>query len=415
MLKRRLVLGVFLCVNTLVNMDHGSIPAAASEIASDLNLSKFQMGVLGSSIFIGVTLGGVLSAYLFHKLDAKLILCFGTFLNGVLVAGFPLSNSLLLLTYLNRLLTGICQVFLIIYVPVWIDLFGKVSKTLWMTVLQTTVPLGVLSGYALTAFITQTWNWRFTFYAQAFLYIPCVVLMFSFPSRKISYSQDNSDYQSLDEYSNYVQNKAEFLEKLYELFSNRQFLYLMLGQACIYFVVTGLQFWGTDYSIKVLLMEESAVYTYYAATTITGPTLGVLLGGYLSHKAGGYETSEAGYVCAVLGGLGCLVAIPVPLVSSFGVFMGLLWGVLFFGAGMMPCLIGMIIRVVEPQHKALANSVNSIMTNLLGYLPAPLMYGFMCDLTGGDRSNAGMMLVMYWSLLAEFFVILALVRPKLKV
>lgn len=53
--------------------------------------------------------------------------------------------------YVSRFLSGACQVFLLVYYPVWIDKFGQNIKTLWLTLLQICVPLGVFLGYGITS------------------------------------------------------------------------------------------------------------------------------------------------------------------------------------------------------------------------------------------------------------------------
>ena len=53
--------------------------------------------------------------------------------------------------YVSRFLTGAFQVFLLVYYPVWIDKYGQNRKTLWLTLLQICVPLGIFAGYGITA------------------------------------------------------------------------------------------------------------------------------------------------------------------------------------------------------------------------------------------------------------------------
>lgn len=40
---------------------------------------------------------------------------------------------------------------MIVYFPVWVDIFGDDEKTLWLSYLQIGVPIGVFLGYAITA------------------------------------------------------------------------------------------------------------------------------------------------------------------------------------------------------------------------------------------------------------------------
>ena len=60
--------------------------------------------------------------------------------------------------YATRFVTGVCQVFLLVYYPIWIDKFGKDKKTIWLTLLQICVPLGIFMGYGMTAIIISTGN-----------------------------------------------------------------------------------------------------------------------------------------------------------------------------------------------------------------------------------------------------------------
>lgn len=95
-------------------------------------------------------------------------------------------------------------------------------------------------------------------------------------------------------------------------------------------------------------------------------------------------------------------------------FVLLLWMVLFFGGGMMPGLTGVMISSVNNDVKPLATSLASVFTNLLGYLPAPIIYGFICDFTGGRTSPYGMLTIIYFCFISEFFIILtALTKNKL--
>src|SRR5690349_8962158 len=46
--------------------------------------------------------------------------------------------------------------------------------------------------------------------------------------------------------------------------------------------------------------------------------------------------------------------------------------------------------------KAMGYSIAQIIQNLLGYSPAPVLYGFVMDMTGGEESRYGMVLLMLW-------------------
>lgn len=98
----------------------------------------------------------------------------------------------------------------------------------------------------------------------------------------------------------------------------------MMSISCLYFVVTGIQFWASDYLLNVMNIQPSLVFPTYAITTVTGPTLGVVMGGAVCHKTGGYRAKNAIYVCGIFGFLGCLCAIPVPFIKNFAIFICML-------------------------------------------------------------------------------------------
>jgi len=73
-------------------------------------------------------------------------------LTAILIFLFTIINIISILFFI-RFLTGICQVFRLVYFPVWVDRYGKSASTMWLTFLQLGTPLGVFTGYALTALI----------------------------------------------------------------------------------------------------------------------------------------------------------------------------------------------------------------------------------------------------------------------
>ena len=72
-----------------------------------------------------------------------------------------------------------------------------------------------------------------------------------------------------------------------------------------------------------------------------------------------------------------------------------------------------MISSVPKQHRAYANSMGAIFLNLLGYLPAPFLYGLVDELTSsGDKvdnnkSRYGMVVLMSWSVLGAISLAVA--------
>lgn len=125
------------------------------------------------------------------------------------------------------------------------------------------------------------------------------------------------------------------------------------------------------------------VFPTYATTAITGPVLGATCGSILITKLGGYETLQSMRALLILGVLCAVIAIPIPFLRSFPLFIGFTWLFLFLGGAMMPSMTGVMISSVYKGWRPLANSFAQVMINLCGYLPSPVLYGLICSLTGG--------------------------------
>mmetsp|Transcript_39102 Transcript_39102/g.34784 ORF Transcript_39102/g.34784 Transcript_39102/m.34784 type:complete len:128 (+) Transcript_39102:185-568(+) len=127
MSKERTIKTMFIiscCAAILINLDHGILPACTSELMKDQDLNEVEIGLLGSLVFFGLVSGSLVAGFVFRKYPSKLIICCTTVGNILSLFLFPISNTYLVLSF-SRMLTGFCQVFAVIYFPVWIDRFGK--------------------------------------------------------------------------------------------------------------------------------------------------------------------------------------------------------------------------------------------------------------------------------------------------
>ena len=51
------VFGIIFMINLLINIDHGVIPAATTNLKDDLSLDNSYLGLLGSIVYFGLTIG----------------------------------------------------------------------------------------------------------------------------------------------------------------------------------------------------------------------------------------------------------------------------------------------------------------------------------------------------------------------
>ena len=101
----------------LINIDHGSIPAATIALKKDLGMDNVALGMLGSLVYLGLTagnlncslfkLGSLLATPLFSYLSAKTILIASFFSNAFALLLFTTSDLYIILAT-SRFLVGFC-------------------------------------------------------------------------------------------------------------------------------------------------------------------------------------------------------------------------------------------------------------------------------------------------------------------
>ena len=116
-----------LFMNTLINVDHGVMPAGSIVIKDALGINNTEYGLLGSIVFFGLTLGSVAATFLYATCNTKVVLIIVLLLNGLSLLMFVMTTQYTLLL-MSRFLTGFFQVFISIYFPVWSDMFGATDK-----------------------------------------------------------------------------------------------------------------------------------------------------------------------------------------------------------------------------------------------------------------------------------------------
>jgi hypothetical protein len=207
--------------------------------------------------------------------------------------------------------------------------------------------------------------------------------------------KQNMSFES--NYSQDTKNKKKMLRLICSILKRKRFTYTMIATSILFFVISGIQFWASDYMRLVLKMPEEIVFPAYSIITLTAPTMGCIVGGGLTHVCGGYNHPNAIKLILYVGLIGTILSLPIPFVVHFPTFLILFWLSLFSGGFIMPGMTGIMINSAPKKHKALANSIAYVSYNLLGYVPGPLVYGVL-TFYFGPESNYGM-IALIWSLI----------------
>ncbi len=165
--------------------------------------------------------------------------------------------------------------------------------------------------------------------------------------------------------------------------------------ASMFIIIGALQFWINDYMEKVLEIEDKNKRLYvFTSVYITSPVFGIIIGGMISGKIGGYDTEKAIYIPLLSSLMVSIIANIVPLAKSLTSFTILFWLYLFFGSIIVPVCSGLVLCSVEKQYSGSAATINTLVYNVLGKLIGPNFYGYLKDKVGDEKS-----VIPFWCLL----------------
>jgi hypothetical protein len=122
----------------------------------------------------------------------------------------------------------------------------------------------------------------------------------------------------------------------------------MLSLCVAYFIVTGVQFWISNYMETVLHKPLPLVNTVFSIVSISAPTLGcfvgkmqlITIGGTTVQLAGGYESKYALPICFLFTIFSTGVSLPIPYTDNFWLVSVFIWIQLFCGGASVPPLTG---------------------------------------------------------------------------
>jgi len=156
----------FFC-SVMVNYDHGSLPGCSEQMMERFHVSSLGFGSIGTFVYAGLTVGSALGtkAYKDSK-NIKMILGGSLLMNGIMLIAFTIGTNFLV-HLIIRFITGMFQVFVTIFTPVWADCLGSSKlKAIWISILLIASPCGVFLGFTITTIFDSydNWGWEWSFY-----------------------------------------------------------------------------------------------------------------------------------------------------------------------------------------------------------------------------------------------------------
>ncbi|ORC87964.1 putative transporter protein [Trypanosoma theileri] len=408
LLTRNLIL--FTVLKTIGSFDSGAFSAALGAengIAEEWGLSTVHQGTLSSSVFLGNILGCPLSGNLFSRYSAKAVLVWSLILHTLFTFLFATLTEYRC-ALLCRFLIGITLSFVIVYTPVWVDTFApRDRQSMWMASHNAGVPLGIMLGYCIGAFLPSytNVNWEWAFYIKCIITIPAVAYLIRVDSRSIdrrvtvNSSNNRCDTvtsqamsplpphrRAAERIFNILHSNILFMWRAcVPLFHSTEYMCSMLAMCSLYFVVTGLQNFVTQYlRDEPFKASMKTIMVGFGGAVVTAPVLGVITGGILLDRIGGYQHNlrrVTTFTC-MWGTAAAFFSVMCIFVTSTHVFLLVISIVLFCGGAIIPPGSGTVVASVPEQLRPAGAAFSQMMYNLLGNFSGPMVCGVVADLTG---------------------------------
>ena len=416
---RNIVFVLYLISNILISMDHGSIPASINELRQ-LTTYDQSIGLFCSLVYLGNIIGSMIFFQLINIYNRKYLLLISLLGNTICLFTFALISNIPFL-FFNRIVVGILQSYITIYMPVWCNQFGLQPKRNYMIgLIQLVSPIGIFLGYFIASVCINDQiygGWKFAFFVQGFLILFLNIFFLFVPKNffsKYYYSIGETEEEekivrkSDEEVLNMSHNEdLNYLEKIKTLMNYKVFIYSVISMSILIYIITGVQYWVTDYLDQILGIKSQKDRLFlFTIACFTAPVLGVLIASEIKIKFCQQNMRKSLMFCSILGILASISSIPVPITLDLLCFIIFMWLVLFFGAGIVPVLTSIIINSVPEEHIASANSMTNLVTNALGYLPSPYVYGILSDIKG-DLGVLGMKVTLWISIPGMIFLLMA--------
>ena len=168
---RNIVFILYLVSNILISMDHGSIPASINELRQLTSYDQ-SIGLFGSLVYLGNIFGSMIFFSYINTFNRKILLLISLLGNSVCLFTFVVIENIPFL-FFNRVLVGMLQAYITIYMPVWCNQYGLKSQRNYMIALiQLVSPVGIFLGYFIASICINDQiygGWKFAFLVQAFL------------------------------------------------------------------------------------------------------------------------------------------------------------------------------------------------------------------------------------------------------
>ena len=421
--KRTVIFICLVIVATLSSCDGGIIPQQNIRINEDFDTNgEHQVGLFGSIDYIGRVVGAIIFTIIMGKMNRKMMLVVTLIFKGITLF-IPIFTINYYINIVARCLSGLSQVFYPTYLPVWCDQYGKKSsRAIMVMVVQIGNPIGIILGYGLS--MVCQWielfgmnGWRTSFAIEGIILIVCAVFIVFFDdiyfSEKLVLVDDSKG--KIETKSN--ENESNLIGNVCKIICNKIFLFSSICNSVAFFGIGVVQFFGDKYMEVVLEIDSSIRFIFFGLLCLLGPTCGMVFGGIICSKLGGYTKKNSMTFIIISMALASIISMFIACHTNIVLFIIAAWTYLFAIGAVIPPISGLIISCLDNNLRGDGFSICNFLNNLIGNFLSSYVYSLIVDAFAlenkeedakyTDKYRYAWMISMGYNFVGLLFVIIA--------
>ena len=421
--KKRIIIFIILfIIATLSSLDGGIVPQQNENIKKDFGGdNEDKVGLFGSIDYIGRVVGSIIYTLIMGRMNRKIILVITLIFKSItLIIPLIVKNNYEI-NLIARALSGLSQVFYPIYLPVWCDQYAKKKfKAIWVTIVQIGNPIGIILGYGLGMMLENFFSgsgWVYSFLIEGISLAVCAILVLFFDKIYFSENFVLSDDSKGKEMT--MDKTIKIFKNLRKIICNKIFIFSCLFNSVCFFGIGVVQFYGDKYMNKVLKIDSSIRFILFGLLCLFGPTSGMVFGGVICSKLGGYEKKNSMTFTIISMAIATVISMIIACHEISVLFIITGWTFLFGIGAAIPPISGIIISCLDNNLRGDGFSICNLLNNLIGSFPSSYVYALLVDAfkkeKEEDRYRYAWMITMGYNFIGLMWVIIAgIFRYKIK-
>jgi MFS family permease len=250
-------------------------------------------------------------------------------------------------------------------------------------------PVGIIIGYGIAMacdlIIPNDSNysgWRIAFGFEGVILVVCAVIILFFNkkyfSEKFVLLDDNLGREEIKEEEG--KKKLINFNNIKKILCNKLFLFTTLSNSISFFGMGVVQYWGDKYMELILKMEANLRFIIFAVLCLLGPILGMIFGGLICSKLGGYGTRKAMIFVIIILIISSIISSLITIDDNMVIFIIFTWSYLFFLCAPISPESGIIISSLDNHLRGDGFALSNSLLNLLGSFPSSYVFGSLSDL-----------------------------------